>query len=46
MTLAPDRVITAGRRHFTVAGQDVYDSVVWEFRDAQLIDHRDGSVVF
>ena len=46
MTLAPDRVITDGRRHFTVAGQDVYDSVEWELRDARLVDHRDGSVVF
>ena len=33
------------RRHFTRAGQDVFDSVVWEIRTAR-IERADGEVVF
>jgi ribonucleoside-diphosphate reductase alpha chain len=33
------------RRH-TIAGRSAYDDLVWERRDARLVDHRDGSVAF
>jgi ribonucleoside-diphosphate reductase alpha chain len=34
------------RRHFTRPGADPYEELVWEKRDARIVDHRDGSVVF
>ena len=46
MTMTPDRVVPGVRRHFTVAGRDVYDSVTWTSRRARLVDHRDGRVAF
>ncbi|MBC8194634.1 MAG: vitamin B12-dependent ribonucleotide reductase [Acidimicrobiia bacterium] len=46
MTLVPDRGVLGLGRHFTSAGSDPYDSVVWERRDSRLVDHRDGSVAF
>jgi ribonucleoside-diphosphate reductase alpha chain len=33
-------------RRFTTEGVDPYDEVEWDRRDARLVDHRDGSVVF
>ncbi len=34
------------RRHFTAAGTDPYDGVVWERRDARITNFRDGAVAF
>jgi len=33
-------------RRFTTDGVDPYDEVEWDRRDARLVDHRDGSVIF
>jgi ribonucleoside-diphosphate reductase alpha chain len=33
-------------RRFTVAGRSPFDDLTWEKRDARLVDHRDGTVVF
>jgi ribonucleoside-diphosphate reductase alpha chain len=33
-------------RHFTVAGQDPYDTVVWERRDARISHWQTGAVAF
>jgi len=41
----PPGIVQVARR-FTRAGQGPFDDVVWGLRDARIIDHRDGSVVF
>ena len=46
MALAPERTGIGIERHFTTAGQDPYDAVVWERRDARITNYRDGSVAF
>jgi ribonucleoside-diphosphate reductase alpha chain len=46
MAIAPQRAGIGIRRHFTVEGVHPYDEVRWERRDARIVDHRDGSVVF
>jgi ribonucleoside-diphosphate reductase alpha chain len=46
MALAPEHQFVGIRRHFTTEGTDPYDLVVWERRDARILDHRDGSVAF
>ncbi len=33
-------------RRFTSEGRSPYDDVVWELRDARIVDHRDDSVAF
>ncbi|MEE9415843.1 MAG: vitamin B12-dependent ribonucleotide reductase, partial [Acidimicrobiales bacterium] len=46
MALAPERAGLALRRIHTVAGEDPYDTVTWQRRDARITDYRDGSVAF
>src|SRR3954452_23608004 len=46
MALAPEQAGIGIRRQFTTEGQDPYDSVVWERRDARITNYRDGSVAF
>ncbi len=46
MSLAPERLSIGIRRHFTAAGVHPYDQVVWERRDAQIKNWKDGSVAF
>src|SRR5689334_14529007 len=46
MALAPEQVGIGIRRHFTTAGDDPYDAVAWERRDARITNFRDGSVAF
>jgi ribonucleoside-diphosphate reductase alpha chain len=46
MSLAPERIGIGIQRHFTSAGADPYDDVVWERRDARITNYRDGAVAF
>ncbi|MFZ9358520.1 MAG: vitamin B12-dependent ribonucleotide reductase [Ilumatobacteraceae bacterium] len=46
MSLAPERLSIGLRRHFTAPGVHPYDQVVWERRDAQIKNWKDGSVAF
>jgi ribonucleoside-diphosphate reductase alpha chain len=46
MTIASEHVGLGIARRFTTEGVDPYDQVDWERRDARLVDHRDGSVIF
>ncbi|MBL78434.1 MAG: ribonucleoside-diphosphate reductase, adenosylcobalamin-dependent [Acidimicrobiaceae bacterium] len=46
MTMLPERGVLGIRRVFTEAGTHPYGAVEWEWRDARLVDHRDGSVAF
>ncbi len=46
MSLAPERIGIGIQRHFTRAGADPYDDVVWERRDARITNYRDGAVAF
>lgn len=46
MSLAPERLSIGIRRHFTAPGVYPYDQVVWERRDAQIKNWKDGSVAF
>jgi ribonucleoside-diphosphate reductase alpha chain len=46
MTLAPHTAALGIARRFTAAGEDPFDAVAWERRDARLTDYRDGSVAF
>ena len=46
MTIASEQLGTGIGRRFTTEGVDPYDEVEWDRRDARLVDHRDGSVVF
>jgi len=46
MSLAPERLSIGIRRHFTAPGVHPYDQVVWERRDAQIKNWKDGSVAF
>src|SRR4051812_9148092 len=46
MALAPEQAGIGIRRQFTTEGEDPYDSVVWERRDARITNYRDGSVAF
>jgi ribonucleoside-diphosphate reductase alpha chain len=46
MAIAPERMGIGIRRHFTVAGQDPYDTVVWEQRDARISHWQTGAVAF
>ena len=34
------------RRHFTTPGVHPYDTVVWERRDARIVNFQDGSIAF
>ncbi|MFM9171504.1 MAG: vitamin B12-dependent ribonucleotide reductase [Acidimicrobiaceae bacterium] len=46
MSLAQERLSIGIRRHFTAPGVHPYDQVVWERRDAQIKNWKDGSVAF
>ncbi|MGA1172977.1 MAG: vitamin B12-dependent ribonucleotide reductase [Ilumatobacteraceae bacterium] len=46
MSLAPERLSIGIRRHFTAPGVHPYNQVVWERRDAQIKNWKDGSVAF
>src|SRR6187397_2499102 len=46
MSFAPERLGIGIRRHFTTAGVDPYDEVVWERRDARITNWKDGTVAF
>ncbi|MCA1692894.1 MAG: ribonucleoside-diphosphate reductase, partial [Actinobacteria bacterium] len=46
MAMAPEQTGIGIRRHFTTEGQDPYDEVVWERRDARITNFRDGTVAF
>ncbi len=46
MAIAPERTGIGITRHFTEAGVDPYDTVVWERRDARITNWKDGSVAF
>ena len=46
MAIAPERMGIGIHRHFTVAGQDPYDTVVWERRDARISNYATGAVAF
>ncbi|MDQ6840063.1 MAG: ribonucleoside-diphosphate reductase [Actinomycetota bacterium] len=46
MAIAPEQIGIGIRRQFTVAGQDPYDSVVWERRDARISHYATGAVAF
>jgi len=46
MAIASEQVAIGVRRWFTTEGVHPYDMVEWQTRDARLIDHRDGGVIF
>ena len=47
MTMAPEQTALISGSHPPPAGhQDPADRIVWERRDARLVDHRDNSVAF
>jgi len=46
MAIASEQVAIGIRRWFTTDGVHPYDMVEWHTRDARLIDHRDGTVIF
>ncbi len=46
MAIAPEQTGIGIHRHFTVAGQDPYDTVVWERRDARISHYATGAVAF
>ncbi len=46
MTIAPERNVVGLRRHFTIAGVDVYDEVEWDIRNAKIVNAVDGTVAF
>jgi ribonucleoside-diphosphate reductase alpha chain len=46
MAIASEQVAIGVRRWFTTEGVHPYDMVEWHSRDARLIDHRDGAVIF
>ena len=46
MAIASEQIAIGVRRWFTTEGVHPYDMVEWQSRDARLIDHRDGAVIF
>ena len=46
MAIAPERMGIGITRHFTRAGADPYDTVVWERRDARIVHYATGAVAF
>ena len=46
MAMAPQQLGIGIRRHFTSAGEDPYDTVEWERRDARIPNHKDGTDAF
>jgi ribonucleoside-diphosphate reductase alpha chain len=46
MAIAPEQTGIGIRRHFTVTGQDPYETVRWERRDARITHYATGAVAF
>ena len=46
MAIASEQIAIGVRRWFTTEGVHPYDMVEWQSRDARLVDHRDGTVIF
>ena len=46
MAIAPERMGIGIHRQFTTAGQDPYDTVEWERRDARIAHFATGAVAF
>jgi ribonucleoside-diphosphate reductase alpha chain len=46
MAIAPERMGIGISRYFTRAGEDPYDSVRWERRDARIAHYATGAVAF
>jgi ribonucleoside-diphosphate reductase alpha chain len=46
MAMAPEQVGIGIRRFFTEEGQDAYDSVEWERREARIQNYKDGTDAF
>ncbi|MGH9002186.1 MAG: hypothetical protein ACRDYV_03570, partial [Acidimicrobiia bacterium] len=46
MAMAPEQVGIGIRRHFTRAGEQPYDSVAWEQRDARIPNYKSGGDAF
>ena len=46
MSLAPEKAELGLRRHFTVEGQDPYETVTWERRDSRISNWKTGEVAF
>ena len=46
MAIAPERTGIGIQRHFTTPGQDPYDTVDWERRDARITNYATGAVAF
>src|SRR6201987_3601128 len=46
MAIAPHRLGIGIHRQFTTAGEHPYDSVVWERRDARIVNFATGAVAF
>ncbi|MST31244.1 vitamin B12-dependent ribonucleotide reductase [Acidimicrobiaceae bacterium USS-CC1] len=46
MAIAPERIGIGIHRMFTTAGQDPYDTVTWERRDARIAHWATGKVAF
>jgi ribonucleoside-diphosphate reductase alpha chain len=44
--MAPERTGIGIRRQFTVPGQDPYETVEWERRDARIVHYATGAVAF
>ncbi|HUE60958.1 MAG TPA: LAGLIDADG family homing endonuclease [Acidimicrobiales bacterium] len=46
MAIAPERMGIGIQRRFTTPGQHPYDTVVWEQRDARIVNFATGAVAF
>jgi ribonucleoside-diphosphate reductase alpha chain len=46
MAMAPERTGIGIRRQFTRAGEDPYDTVSWQRRDARIVHYATGAVAF
>ena len=46
MAIAPERMGIGIHRHFTAPGEDPYDTVTWERRDARITHFATGQVAF
>ncbi|HWG74887.1 MAG TPA: vitamin B12-dependent ribonucleotide reductase [Acidimicrobiales bacterium] len=46
MAIAPERIGIGIGRHFTAPGEDPYDTVTWERRDARISHWATGAVAF
>src|SRR3984885_14892476 len=46
MAIAPERMGLSIHRHFARTGEDPYDTVIWERRDARITNCATGAVAF